>query len=176
MALTDKLTAIANAIRAKTGGSAPLTLPQMATEIGSLSAPFSVTNILTTAIDTDNSSFNGGLGYKSGYRLSASGAESAFADYSVSGYIPVSIGDVIRVVNIGDVTGYSIYMYAYNAAFAVSGGSLAALNPVTSGHGCQIISAKITGSSVKYIRFAFNSNMASNVIVTKNEKISPLEA
>ena len=96
MALTDKLTAIANAIRAKTGGSAPLTLPQMATEIGSLSAPFSVTNILTTAIDTDNSSFNGGLGYKSGYRLSGSGAEHAFADYSVSGYIPVSIGDVIR--------------------------------------------------------------------------------
>ena len=33
MALTDKLTAIANAIRGKTGGAAELTLPQMAEEI-----------------------------------------------------------------------------------------------------------------------------------------------
>lgn len=37
MALTDKLTAIANAIRAKTGGSSTLTLPQMASAVGTLS-------------------------------------------------------------------------------------------------------------------------------------------
>ena len=36
MALTDKLTAIANAIRAKTGGSSTLTLPQMAQAIDAL--------------------------------------------------------------------------------------------------------------------------------------------
>ena len=36
MALTDKLTAIGNAIRAKTGKSGTLTLPQMATEIGNI--------------------------------------------------------------------------------------------------------------------------------------------
>ena len=36
MALTDKLTAIANAIRAKTGGSSTLTLPQMAQAIDEL--------------------------------------------------------------------------------------------------------------------------------------------
>ena len=36
MALTDKLTAIGNAIRAKTGGSSQLTLTQMATEIGNI--------------------------------------------------------------------------------------------------------------------------------------------
>ena len=36
MALTDKLTAIANAIRAKTGGSSTLTLPQMAQAIEAL--------------------------------------------------------------------------------------------------------------------------------------------
>lgn len=37
MALTDKLTAIGNAIRAKTGGDSLLTLPQMVTEIGNIS-------------------------------------------------------------------------------------------------------------------------------------------
>lgn len=36
MALTDKLTAIANAVRAKTGRQGTLTLPQMAAEISSL--------------------------------------------------------------------------------------------------------------------------------------------
>ena len=39
MALTDKLTAIANAIRAKTGGSSALTLPQMAQAIDALNPP-----------------------------------------------------------------------------------------------------------------------------------------
>lgn len=38
MALTDKLTAIANAIRAKTGKTEPLTLARMPTEIASISA------------------------------------------------------------------------------------------------------------------------------------------
>ena len=37
MALTDKLTAIANAIRAKTGGTSELTLDDMATEISNIS-------------------------------------------------------------------------------------------------------------------------------------------
>lgn len=37
MALTDKLTAIGNAIRAKTGGTSPLTLTQMVDAIGSIS-------------------------------------------------------------------------------------------------------------------------------------------
>ncbi len=38
MALTDKLTAIANAIRGKTGKADPLTLEQMATEIEGIEA------------------------------------------------------------------------------------------------------------------------------------------
>lgn len=136
---------------------------------------FSVTNILTTAVDTDNSPYNSGTGYKTGYRLGSSGAESAFADYCVTGYIPVSNGDVIRVLNVGEVTGYSIYMFGYDANFAVYGANLCALNPVTSGHGNGLLSAKITSSSVKYIRFAFNTAKKDDVIVTKNEKISPLE-
>lgn len=37
MALTDKLTAIADAIRAKTGGTEPLSLDEMPTEIASIS-------------------------------------------------------------------------------------------------------------------------------------------
>jgi hypothetical protein len=39
MALTDKLVAIANAVRGKTGKADPLTLEQMATEIEGIEIP-----------------------------------------------------------------------------------------------------------------------------------------
>lgn len=44
MALTDKLTAIANAIRAKTGGTATMTLDEMPTEIASISGGGDITD------------------------------------------------------------------------------------------------------------------------------------
>ena len=136
---------------------------------------FSVTNVLSTAVDTDSSPYNNGLGYKEGYRLNASGNEAAYSNYSVSGYIPVSAGDEIRVINIGEVSGYSIYAYGYDNQFAVVGANLAALNPVTSGCGSYTIGFKITSSNTSYFRFSFNKLMNGKVIVTKNQKISPLE-
>jgi hypothetical protein len=51
MALTNKLTAIANAIRAKTGKTEPLTLDQMPTEIASISGGGSSGGLLTGEID-----------------------------------------------------------------------------------------------------------------------------
>lgn len=51
MALIDKLTAIANAIRAKTGKSGTLTLPQMATEISNI--PTGITPSGTKEITTN---------------------------------------------------------------------------------------------------------------------------
>lgn len=175
MAITEKLTNIANVIRSKTGGTSQLTLAEMATEINTLSEPFSVTNILATAVDVDGTPYNGGIGYKTGFRLNTSGAESAFADYCVSGYIPVNNGDNIRVLNVGEVTGYSIHIFGYDENFTVYGSVICSLNPVTSGHGDALMAVKITSSSVKYIRFTFNAANKNNITVTKNEKISPIE-
>ena len=54
MALTDKLTAIANAIRAKTGKTAKMTMTEMVTEIGELSnASAYTTNTYLTEIATN---------------------------------------------------------------------------------------------------------------------------
>ena len=47
MALTDKLTNIANAIRAKTGGTAELSLDDMVTEINDLSTGPSYVEVAT---------------------------------------------------------------------------------------------------------------------------------
>lgn len=65
MALTDKLTAIANAIRAKTGGSSTLTLPQMAQAIDAL--PTGATLIPKTIIENGvyNASSDNADGYSS---------------------------------------------------------------------------------------------------------------
>lgn len=48
MSVHEKMTAIANAIRRKTGGTEPLTLDQMATEIDGISAGGSGGSMFTT--------------------------------------------------------------------------------------------------------------------------------
>lgn len=53
------------------------------------------TNLVSTSVDTDGSVYNG-TGYKTGYRLNSSGAETELSDGMVSGFIAYS-GQVIRV-------------------------------------------------------------------------------
>ena len=41
--------------------------------------------------------YNGGLGYKNGYRVRSGGEETAVSGCSCSGFIPVKDGDVVRI-------------------------------------------------------------------------------
>lgn len=59
MALTDKLTAIADAIRGKTGGTDALTLDQMATEISGIETGGGSPEICTIKIQSDTTVFVG---------------------------------------------------------------------------------------------------------------------
>ena len=63
------------------------------------STPAGPTNLLTAAIDTDGSIYNG-VGYLTGYRLGA-GANGAMSGYTVTGYMPAGDGTsfVIRTSN-----------------------------------------------------------------------------
>lgn len=56
-------------------------------------------NRIPTSIDTDGSIYNGGLGYKQGYRIRSGGAEAAASYVSCTGYIKVEPGDVVRISN-----------------------------------------------------------------------------
>lgn len=56
-------------------------------------------NWFRQSINADGSIYNGGLGYKRGYRVRSGGAEQATTYTSCSGYIPVSPGDVVRISN-----------------------------------------------------------------------------
>lgn len=68
------------------------------TEIGTIDTRPGYTNMLLKAVDTDDTPYNGGQGWKTDTRLSSSGAEStsSAAGMEVTGFIPFKRGDVIR--------------------------------------------------------------------------------
>lgn len=75
-------------------------------------------NLLPMAVDSSGASYNGGKGYKSGYRLStSSGSEKAQSGAYVSGLIPYTHGKDIKLVNVGngavDSYGNSSYLMPY---------------------------------------------------------------
>lgn len=76
------------------------------------------TNRVPISIDTDGSIYNG-VGYLNGYRLSSSGAIKGLAGSTVSGYIPVHGGDMVRIVGIKWLnTEISLnYLCGYDANF-----------------------------------------------------------
>lgn len=54
--------------------------------------------------------YNGGLGYKNGYRVRSGGAEAALSGSSCTGFIPLKAGDVVRM------SGYNaLFVSAQNA-------------------------------------------------------------
>ena len=58
-------------------------------------------NLLTTAVDVDGTPYNGGKGYKTGYRFSTTnGIEKADSKYCCTGFIRVNSGQIVRVKNI----------------------------------------------------------------------------
>lgn len=59
------------------------------------------TNMLTQAVDTDGSLYNGGQGWKAGYRLNSSGVESAQSGAFVTGFMPFKKGDTMSLENVG---------------------------------------------------------------------------
>lgn len=136
------------------------------------------TNLITSSINIDGTPFNGGLGYKTGYRLNSSGGETVYEYQGVSGFIPVTENDIIRVINIGKPVGYSIYINAYDSTgtFLFSP-SVLQINGNYGSGGYGLLGFKVYNQSAPtaYIRVSFDKEMAGKVIITKNEIISPLE-
>ena len=56
-----------------------------------------ITNWVRKSINADGTIYNGGLGYKDGYRIRSGGAETTAASGTCTGYIKVNGGDVIRI-------------------------------------------------------------------------------
>ncbi len=128
--------------------------------------------------------YNGGLGYKDGYRLSSSGGESTLSGGTVTGFIPVKAGDTIRISG-GKWydTGSSVnYIIVYNASFDKVYTGLPAGNYQTSTFidsmtydattriSTIVLKAGVTG--YEYFRLSLRETNGANLIVTVNEEIT----
>ena len=70
-------------------------------DIGTLdTSPPDDPNMLHRAVDADGNLYNNGLGWKANTRLNSSGGETAYDNIEVTGFIPVTLGDVVRFKNI----------------------------------------------------------------------------
>lgn len=78
-------------------------------------AQASYTNLIPTSTDTDGTIFNG-IGYKDGYRLNSGGTVSGGSHMSVTGFIPYTHGQTIRLggANIA-YNEYGCMMFFYKA-------------------------------------------------------------
>lgn len=79
------------------------------------------TNALTKAIDTDGQPYNSGKGWKDGYRLNSSAAESADAAADVTGFIPAKWGDTLYLSDVKLSANSKNYIYLYESNFAKTG-------------------------------------------------------
>lgn len=77
-------------------------------------------NQVALSINSDKTIYNGGLGYKNGYRIRSGGAEGALACSAHTGFIPVKGGDVIRIggMNFGSTHSHGSAMNVADSNFA----------------------------------------------------------
>jgi len=91
------------------------------TEIGTLVQGSSYVNVLPLAVASDNTPFNNGQGWKTGYRLNSSGAEAVADGMEVTGFIPVKYGDIVYMqgvawdINSGNTS--TTYAWLYDSSF-----------------------------------------------------------
>jgi len=143
------------------------------------------TNQLPICLDpgTLEAGYQNGIGYKTGYRLSSSGTESAASSYNVTGLLPCKVGDVIRTIGLSIISNSSCYFSWYdstgtyikavNGTNVISNLTSLTIDGLNMTFTCPSSIANISLANAAYIRFSFpTSNLGSNPIVTQNEEIS----
>lgn len=152
------------------------------------------TNLVPLSTEADGKTiYNGGLGYKDGYRIRSGGAEGKTNYGSCTGFIPCKVGDTLRV---WDPSGQSLSSVSSDAAINFSDSTRTNLGQIVgnaNGYGAcadmgtlinlitihdnnmweYTIPASI--GKVEYVRVSvYNANIGGsvkNLIVTVNEEI-----
>ena len=133
-------------------------------------AVVSRTDVLRKSVSSDGTLYNGGTGYKSGYRLNSSGNEAAASGVYCSGFIPIvssqtiefegielpaasSVGNSYYTIHFYDSTFTRIAMTQYQAHNVFHTSSIG--SGTKDGSGNYIKTFKPTGvSGLAYIRFS----------------------
>lgn len=101
--------AIADGIRKLTGGTGTYTAAQMGAAVADYWGDFSP---VAASTEDNGQPYNGGLGYKLGYRTSSGGLESVSEGSACTGFIPAVTGDTVRVnFGISNARPWYINMY-----------------------------------------------------------------
>ena len=127
--------------------------------------------------------YNGGLGYKNGYRLSSGGGESTLSGGTVTGFIPVKAGDTIRIGGCKwyDAVASVNYFIVYDSAFqkVYTGNAKGAYQTTTfidsmtydDTTGISTVVLKPGVAGYEHFRICISGANGENVIVTINEEI-----
>ena len=101
--------AIADGIRKLTGETGTYTVAQMSAAVADYWGDFSP---IAASTEDNGQPYNGGLGYKLGYRTSSGGLESVSEGSACTGFIPAVTGDTVRVnFGISNARPWYINMY-----------------------------------------------------------------
>lgn len=152
------------------------------------SAP-SYTNQIPISTDTDGSIYNS-IGYMLNMRLPTNGVPAAYAGCLVTGFIPFSVGDIIRVNKFcatGSLSAYAKVVFykanhtviaAMQAGQLVNDGTYVLSQPLTWTPGNTIhdlgFNRDVDISEAAYLRLAITgyNDVAADIICTINEEIT----
>lgn len=150
------------------------------------------TNQIPISLATDGNVYNG-VGYKNDTRLNSSKVEATLSGASVSGYIPVSNGDIVRLVsglcntnsaNTSTASPGSCNLVLYDSSFTVlSAETLYQFYTDTTDLGFEnveiddnnyLVKFTINSENAKYLRITFTTNISDTdtQVVTVNEEIT----
>ncbi len=134
------------------------------------------TNLLPLAVDTDGTPYNGGLGYKEGYRLNSSGVETESDENCITGYIPSTVPSAtLRFKNLPQSAQGEYVMY-YREDFgkgnAITYESAMYESPDENGVYTVTLSS---ADYQRYIRITAG-RMSADTVITINEEIAYGEA
>lgn len=134
------------------------------------------TNLLPLAVDADGTPYNGGLGYKEGYRLSSSGVETETDGCCMTGYIPSAVPSAtLRFKNMPQSL-QSEYIHYYKEDFT-RGSAItyeSAMYADVDENGVYTVTLTAADYQ-KYIRITAGQ-MTEDTIITINEEIAYSEA
>lgn len=87
----------------KTTGTVVLSNPtnNVTVTVVAVAAKPKYTNQIPLSTDSSGNLYNGGKGWKADTRLNSSGAEASYTGIEVTGFIPVKLGDVIYLKDVG---------------------------------------------------------------------------
>ncbi len=149
------------------------------------------TNLVPLSTESDGVTiYNGGLGYKDGYRIRSGGAEAEQAIATCCGFIPAVGGDEIGIggavafdgttaanaINVYNSShtnlGQVVENYANNGYGIFADGTVSNWNKGVKRNGCFYWKVP-SGQGIAYVRVTARMDLnGKNMVVTKNEEIT----